>query len=134
MPQVDEIATVVVCHGDDAPLEMLCEHLSTDHFEVLPAPSGADALRLCRFNNPDILLLDLALPDMPGIDVLQEIRGADGIDSRIDPKLATIVLLSREDDGGRSRSRDLAADDYLACASRGRRRHPEDSRSGYGLS
>jgi hypothetical protein len=32
--------------GDDATLEVLCEHLIADHFEALPAPSGADALRL----------------------------------------------------------------------------------------
>lgn len=114
MPQVDEIATVVVCHGDDSTLGVLCEHLIADHFEVLPAPSGADALRLCRFNSPDILVLDLALPDMTGIDVLQEVREADGIESRIDPNLAIIVLLNREDGGGLARSRDLGADDYLS--------------------
>lgn len=114
MPQVEEIATVVVCDGDEPTLNVLCEHLIADHFEVLPAPSGADALRLCRFNHPDILVLDLSLPDMPGIDVLREIREADGIDSRIDPSLATIVLLAREDGDGRARSRDLGADDYLS--------------------
>jgi DNA-binding response OmpR family regulator len=113
MPQVEEIATIAVCHGDEATLELLCEHLITDHFEALPAPSGADALRLCRFNHPDILILDLSLPDMPGIDVLQEIRGADGIDSRIDPKLAVVVLLNREENGTLRRSRDLGADDYI---------------------
>ncbi len=114
MPQVDEIATVVVCHRDDSTLEVLCEHLIADHFEVLPAPSGADALRLCRFNSPDILILDLSLPDMPGIDVLQEVREADEIESRIDPNLAIIVLLNREDGGSLARSRDLGADDYLS--------------------
>jgi DNA-binding response OmpR family regulator len=112
--QVDEIATVVVCHGVDATLEVLCEQLTTDHFKVLPAPSGADALRLCRFNSPDILVLDLALPDMAGIDVLQEVREADGIESRIDPNLAIIVLLNREDGTALTRSRDLGADDYLS--------------------
>ncbi len=114
MPQVDEIATVVVCHGDDATLEVLSEQLTTDDFKVLPAPSGADALRLCRFNNPDILILDLGLPDMSGIDVLQEVREADGIESRIDPNLAVIVLLNREHRGHLGRSRDLGADDYLS--------------------
>src|ERR1700710_1791300 len=114
MPQVDEIATVVVCHGDDATLEVLSEQLTTDAFKVLPAPSGADALRLCRFNNPDILILDLGLPDMSGIDVLQEVREADGIESRIDPHLAVIVLLNREHRGHLGRSRDLGADDYLS--------------------
>lgn len=113
MPQVEEIATVIVCDGDEATLNLLCEHLVADHFEVLPAPSGADALRLCRYNRPDLLVLDLSLPDMPGIDVLQEIREADGIESRIDRNLAVIVLVAGGDGAGRAHSRDLGADDYL---------------------
>ena len=115
MPEIDEIATVVVCHGDDKTLEVLCEHLAVDHFEVLPAPSGADALRLCRYNSPDILILDLALPDMAGIDVLQEVREADGIESRIDPNLAIKEqFVTRIIGTGLRRSRDLGADDYIS--------------------
>jgi DNA-binding response OmpR family regulator len=78
MPEVKEIATVVVCEGD-----------------------------------PDFVILDLSLPDMSGIDVLQEIREADGIDPRIDPHLPVIVMLNRGDGGARVRSLDLGADDYI---------------------
>ena len=49
---------------------------SADRFAALPAPSASDALRLCRYNQPDLLLLDLALPDASGLDVLREIRAA----------------------------------------------------------
>jgi hypothetical protein len=56
----EEIATIVVCEKDEPTLDLLCEHLVADRFEVLPAPSAADALRLCRYNHPDLLLLDLA--------------------------------------------------------------------------
>ena len=58
--------------------ELLGDHLTADRFEVLPAPSASDALRLCRYNQPDLLLLDLGLPDAPGLDVLREIRDATG--------------------------------------------------------
>src|SRR6202000_2773674 len=91
----EQIATIVVCEDDDATLDLLCDHLTADRFEVLPAPSAADALRLCRHNHPDLLLLDLALPDASGLDALREIREADGFESRFDPNLPVIVLTGR---------------------------------------
>ncbi|MBS1845261.1 MAG: hypothetical protein JST53_12665, partial [Actinobacteria bacterium] len=46
MPEREEIATIVVCEDDDATLDLLCEHLMADRYEVLPAPTATDALRL----------------------------------------------------------------------------------------
>src|ERR1700750_2191312 len=113
LPQREEIATIVVCEDDDATLDLLCDHLTADRFEVLPAPGAADALRLCRYNHPDLLLLDLALPDASGLDVLRTIREADGIDSRFDPRLPVIVLTGRSGDTDRVRGLDSGADDYV---------------------
>ncbi len=113
LPQREEIASLVVCEDDDTTLDLLCEHLSEDRFGVMPAPSASDALRLCRYNHPDLLLLDLTLPDASGLDVLREIREADGIDSRFDPRLPVIVLTGRGGDTDRVRGLDAGADDYL---------------------
>jgi DNA-binding response OmpR family regulator len=113
LPERDEIARVVVCEDDDATLDLLCEHLAADRFGVMPAPSASDALRLCRYNHPDLLLLDLTLPDASGLDVLREIREADGIDSRFDPRLPVIVLTGRSGDTDKVRGLDAGADDYL---------------------
>lgn len=113
LPQRREIAKVVVCEDDDITLDLLCDHLVADSFGVLPAPSAADALRLCRYNQPDILLLDLTLPDAPGLDVLREIREADGIVSRFDSRLPVIVLSGRGDDVDRVRGLESGADDYV---------------------
>jgi DNA-binding response OmpR family regulator len=60
-----EFATIVVCEDDEATLDLLCDHLVADRFEVLPAPSAADALRLCRYNNPEQSLLDLSADASP---------------------------------------------------------------------
>src|SRR6201999_2510201 len=109
----EEIATIVVCEDDGPTLDLLCEHLTADRFEVLPAPSAADALRLCRYNHPDLLLLDLALPDASGLDVLREIRESDGVESRFDPNLPIIVLTGRSGATDRVRGLDLGADDYV---------------------
>src|ERR1700744_4451991 len=113
LPDREEIATIVVCEDDEATLDLLCDHLSEDRFEVLPAPSAADALRLCRYNHPDLLLLDLGLPDASGLDVLREIRDSDGVGSRFDPRLPIIVLTGRSAGTDRIRGLDLAADDYV---------------------
>lgn len=113
LPQRREIASVVVCEDDATTLELLCDHLVADRFEVLPAPSASDALRLCRYKQPDLMLLDLTLPDAAGLDVLQEIREADGIASRFDPGLPVIVLSGRGSDHDRVRGMEFGADDYL---------------------
>jgi DNA-binding response OmpR family regulator len=113
LPQREEIASVVVCEDDNITLDLLCDHLAADRFGVLPAPSASDALRLCRYNHPDLLLLDLSLPDASGLDVLREIREADGIDSRFDPRLPVIVLTGRGADTDRVRGLDSGADDYM---------------------
>ena len=113
LPQRQEIDSIVVCEDDAVTLELLCDHLVADRYGVLPAPSASDALRLCRYNTPDLLLLDLSLPDASGLDVLREIRGADGIESRFDPQLPVIVLTGRGAQTDRVRGFAAGADDYL---------------------
>ena len=113
LPNRDEIATVVVCEDDEVTRELLCDHLAADRFGVLPAPTASDALRLCRYNHPHLLLLDLALPDASGLDVLREIREADGVETRFDPGLPVVVLSGRAADADRVRGLDAGADDYL---------------------
>src|SRR3954467_10908071 len=103
LPEREDIASLVVCDDDEVTLDMLCDHLAADRFGVLPAPSASDALRLCRFNHPDLLLLDLTLPDASGLDVLREIREADGVTSRFDPSLPVIVLSGRGGEADRVR-------------------------------
>ena len=113
LPQRNEIARVVVCEDDAVTLDLLCDHLIADRYGVLPAPSASDALRLCRYNQPDLLLLDLALPDASGLDVLREIREADGVESRFDPQLPVIVLTGRGAQADRVRGLAAGADDYI---------------------
>jgi DNA-binding response OmpR family regulator len=88
LPSIDEVATVVVCEDDDPIRELLCDHLTADRYRALPAPSASDALRLCGYGEPDLMVLDLVLPDAHGIDVLREIRGAPGILRSLGPRAA----------------------------------------------
>jgi DNA-binding response OmpR family regulator len=113
LPERREIATVVVCEDEETTLGLLCDNLAADRFRPLPAPSASDALRLCRYKQPDLLVLDLALPDASGLDVLREIRVADRSDARFDPELPVIVLSGSGADEDRVRGLECGADDYL---------------------
>jgi DNA-binding response OmpR family regulator len=113
LPETRQIATVVVCDDDEATLELLCDHLIADRYEALPAPCASDALRLCHYKQPDLMLLDLVLPDAPGLDVLREVRFADGATSMLDPELPVIVLSGRGGEHDRVRGLREGADDYM---------------------
>ena len=113
LPKHEPEATVVVCEDDAPTLELLCDHLEADRFRALPAPTASDALRLCHFKQPDILLLDLNLPDAPGLDVLREIRACEGVTGHYDPQLPVIVISGRGTDADRLRGFDCGADDYV---------------------
>jgi DNA-binding response OmpR family regulator len=111
LPEIEELATVVVCEDDDPTRELLCDQLTADRYRALPAPSASDALRLCGYNHPDVMLLDLGLPDAHGIDVLREIRRSG---DRFDPELPVLVLSGRAGQADRLRGFDAGADDYLS--------------------
>jgi DNA-binding response OmpR family regulator len=113
LPASEPEATLVVCEDDAPTLDLLCDHLDADRFRALPAPSAADALRLCHYNDPDLLLLDLRLPDASGLDVLREIRASGGPTGRFDPVLPVIVLSGRSTEVDRVRGFAEGADDYV---------------------
>jgi DNA-binding response OmpR family regulator len=113
LPEIEELATLVVCEDDDPTRELLCDQLTADRYRALPAPSASDALRLCGYNQPDLMVLDLGLPDAPGIDVLRQIRAAEGITDRFDPELPVIVLSGRAAEADRVRGLEAGADDYV---------------------
>jgi DNA-binding response OmpR family regulator len=113
VPEREEIARIVVCEDDEATQALLAENLVADRYGVETAPTAADALRLCQFWRPDILLLDLNLPDASGLDVLREVREPDRSVSRFDPGLAVIVLSGRGTERDRVRGLQQGADDYL---------------------
>ncbi|MBN8868735.1 MAG: response regulator transcription factor [Solirubrobacterales bacterium] len=113
LPDREEVARIVVCEDDQATLELLCEHLTADRFGVMAAPTAADAMRLCLYNEPDLLLLDLNLPDAAGLDLLREIRNQDRTVNRIDPGLAVIIVSGRGTERDRVRGLGEGADDYV---------------------
>ncbi len=114
LPKIESLGVVVVCEDDAATLELLCDNLQADSFDAVPAPCAADALRHCQYRSPDLLLLDLGLPDASGLDVLREIRRAERSTGRYDSGLPVIILSGRATDVDRVRGLEQGADDYVA--------------------
>lgn len=113
LPTSESLGSVVVCEDDEPTLELLCDHLAADRFVPIAAPCAADALRHCHYKSPDLLLLDLNLPDAPGLDVLREIRRSEGHSGSYDPGLPVIILSGRGSEVDRVRGLQEGADDYV---------------------
>ncbi len=82
--------------------------LSRSGFEVVHAMTGTEAVALARKSKPDIILLDIIMPEMNGFEVLEELN------KDVDLKKIPVVILSNlGQDSDIERSRELGADDYL---------------------
>jgi two-component system KDP operon response regulator KdpE len=92
---------------DDEPqiLRALRINLSVRGYEVITAATGAAALRAAAERHPDVVVLDLGLPDMDGIDVLAGLRGWN--------QAPVIVLSARTDSADKVEALDAGADDYV---------------------
>ena len=113
LPEIETLGTVVVCEDDEVTLELLVDNLEADRYRPLAAPTAADALRFCRYSQPELLLLDLALPDAAGLDVLRRIRASEGPAAEFDSGLPVIVLTGSGSEAERVRGLSEGADDYL---------------------
>jgi DNA-binding response OmpR family regulator len=72
-PKPTTRATVLVVEDDNALRQFLCTALA-DEFDVTGAVSGEEAVRLARRLRPDVVLLDVMLPGLSGLDVVREMR------------------------------------------------------------
>ena len=91
---------------DDAPVRnLMVTTLKTHDYRYLTAKNGGEAIRMASSHNPDVLFLDLGLPDMDGIDVIRQVRTWSNV--------PIIVISARSDDGDKIEALDAGADDYL---------------------
>jgi two-component system alkaline phosphatase synthesis response regulator PhoP len=105
------MATRTILVVDDEPgiVTIARDYLDRAGFRVITAGTGTDALRLARAERPSLLVLDLMLPGMDGLDVTRALRG--------DPATRTlpiIMLTARVDEADRLIGLELGADDYIS--------------------
>jgi DNA-binding response OmpR family regulator len=113
MQATDSERSLLVVEDDDATRAFLADNLDADGFEVAAATSAAEAWRAIEVRRPDLVVLDLMLGDASGLMLLDRVRAADGLASRIDPDLPIIVVTGRGGDTDRVRGLSRGADDYL---------------------
>jgi two-component system KDP operon response regulator KdpE len=99
------VEKVLVIDDEPSIRKLLKTALELNGYEVAGAASGGDGLRAVIDERPDVVLLDLGLPDMSGIDVLKRLREWS--------KLPVIVLTVNDSDEDKVRALDSGADDYL---------------------
>jgi two-component system alkaline phosphatase synthesis response regulator PhoP len=98
-------ARVLVVDDEPAVSELLAYNLRRAHYAVLLAASGPDALRLARESPPDLVLLDLMLPGVDGLEVCRELRRTS--------RVPIIMLTARDEEVDRVVGLELGADDYI---------------------
>src|SRR5512140_2372976 len=98
-------ASILVVDDEKAVTDLLAYNLRKAHYEVLIAADGREALRLARQSNPDLVLLDLMIPEVDGLDVCRELRKNSTV--------PIIMITARGEEIDRVLGLELGADDYV---------------------
>lgn len=102
-----EGATILLAEDHLDSREALRALLEAFGFDVVPAVNGAEAIRLARRNPPDLILMDIMMPEVDGFEATRQLR--DFPETRHVP---IITLTAME--GARARAMEAGADDFLA--------------------
>ena len=97
--------TILVVDDEPTLREMLVETLEADGFRVVEAADGREALSRFRADRPDLVLLDLMLPELSGIEVCRILRAESGT--------PIIILTAKDSELDKVVGLELGADDYV---------------------
>ena len=97
---------ILVVDDDHKILRLLRIELTAQGFQVLMAERGQDALELVERQRPDLVILDIVMPGMDGLEVLKQVRETSGV--------PVILLTAKGTDADKISGLELGADDYLA--------------------
>ena len=98
-------ATILLIEDERQMRRFLRVTLQSEKYNVLEAETATDGLSQAATRSPDIVLLDLGLPDMDGLDVIEILRDWSTV--------PVIVISAREQEGDKIKALDRGADDYL---------------------
>jgi DNA-binding response OmpR family regulator len=109
----DDVSTILIVEDDDATRTFLADNLTADGYDLLVADTVRDGARLLESKFPDLAVVDVGLPDGSGLELVRQVREADGRVSRIDPMTPLLVLSGHASDVDRLRGFERGADDYV---------------------
>lgn len=102
---MEENIKVLIVEDDKYIMSLTNIYLKDEGYKTASAVNGKEAMAFFYASNPDIVLLDLGLPDMDGLEVIKQIREQSNT--------PIIVVSAREEENEKIRALDLGADDYM---------------------
>ena len=96
---------ILICDDDPVVHESLGIYLKAEHYEALSAMDGREALEMAQNEHPDLIILDLMMPEMSGTEVCREIRKTSNV--------PIIMLTAKGEEIDRILGLELGADDYI---------------------
>jgi two-component system alkaline phosphatase synthesis response regulator PhoP len=99
------VRTILVVDDEPRILDLAREYLEHAGFAVLSATDGPTALKTARVRKPDVIVLDLGLPGMDGLDVARTLRRESAV--------PIVMLTARDDEVDRVLGLEMGADDYV---------------------
>jgi two-component system alkaline phosphatase synthesis response regulator PhoP len=99
------VKTVLVVDDEPKIVQLARDYLEHGGFEVVTTGDGAHALQVARVRRPDLVVLDLGLPSMDGLDVTRALRAESDV--------PIVILTARDDEVDKILGLELGADDYL---------------------
>jgi two-component system response regulator VicR len=106
MPAMAAAQTVLIVEDDEAIADMMAYHLDKAGFRTLQASDGGHGLRLFRRERPDLVILDLMLPQVDGWRFTEQLRAED-------EQVPVIVCSARTSEYDRVHGLEIGADDYV---------------------
>lgn len=97
---------ILLIDDDEKLCALMRDYLSPQDMEVSIALKGADGLRLAREEHCDLILLDLMLPDMNGLEILRELRRTSSV--------PIIILSAQDSEADRVAGLEMGSDDYIS--------------------
>src|SRR5436853_126983 len=104
-PRMVAVATILVVDDEPRIVQLVRDYLEHGGFTVLTAADGASALRTARTGRPDLVVLDLSLPGLDGLDVARSLRR--------NGEVPIIMLTARTEESDKLVGLELGADDYV---------------------
>lgn len=103
---MSEKRLILVVEDERTISNFICRALTANDYKAMSATTGKEALSLFFSHRPDLVLLDLGLPDMDGLDVLKELSG-------LPQEVPVIIISARDRESEKVKALDMGADDYV---------------------
>ena len=103
---MSERQTILIIEDERAISNFISRALNANEYRTIPAYTGKEGLSLFFSHGPDLVLLDLGLPDMDGLEILAQLRG-------LPREVPVIIISARDRESEKVRALDMGADDYV---------------------